>query len=106
MDNFKIIYQILSYLEENMDKEKPDMSGLSQEKLGVTEARFYNILRILVDAGYISGITFTPLLSGDYCINSFRPSITLAGLEYLANNTTMKKFVNTLKEIKAATPGL
>lgn len=106
MDNFKVIYQILSYLEENMDKEKPDMSGLSPEKLGVTEARLTNILIMLIDAGYINGITITPMLDGGFYTNYFHPTITLTGLEYLENNSTMQKIYRVLKGIKDITPGI
>lgn len=37
MDNFRIMYRILKYLEEAMDEDVPDTNQITHEKLGITQ---------------------------------------------------------------------
>lgn len=103
MDNFKIIYKILRLLEEAMDYEEFDVSLLNPELLGVSENRMNAILIMLQDEGYITGIIYRKGLNG---VKLNKPVITLKGLEYLEENSTMKKVAGLLKGIKEAVPGL
>lgn len=103
MDNFKIIYKILRLLEESMDYDEFDTGLLSPELLGVSENRMNAILIMLQDEGYISGIIYRKGLNG---VKLNKPVITLKGLEYLEENSTMKKVAGLLKGIKEAVPGL
>ena len=48
MDNFKIIYRILRYLEKAMDYDKADLDFISYAKLGITEQRWVAIMEMLV----------------------------------------------------------
>ena len=78
MDNFIAIYRILSYLEQAMDYDMPDMSRISSSALGLSSNRWLALLRSLGEAGYIE-------------IAGHRTKITLRGLEYLQQNNLMQR---------------
>jgi len=105
VDNFRTIYRILSALEKSMDVEEPDWSCISAEKLGVTEQRWISLMQSLVEAGYVAGVKVvsTKVSKEIYLIE---PRITLQGLEYLENNTMMKKVYRLVKGIKDIAPGI
>ena len=108
MDNFTIIYKILKALEKAMDFDEFDITAISHEKLGVTYPRWEKIIIMLSKSGYIEGIVYDQC-SGDYSPKLERPVcpvITLKGLEYLSDNTLMKKAANIAKGIKDTIPGL
>lgn len=104
MDNFKIIYKILRLLEEAMDDDYFDRSMLSAEYFGVSENRLNAILKMLQDEGYVKGVIYVKGLAGVKLERNF--GITLKGLEYLEENSTMKKAAALLKGIKETVPGL
>lgn len=101
MDNFKIIYRILKHLETMMDCEETDVSAISHERLGITRSRWEQILIMLQKEGYIEGIVFAKSVSDDkpHIAEPIKPMITLKGLEYLAENTLLKKAGNMIKGI-------
>lgn len=105
MDNFKAIYRILSWLEAAMDAERPDYGEFCAEHFQITEARFTHLLKMLLEAGYISGVVMVPLMGGGLGYKLMEPCITLKGLEYLEENTTMQKVYRALKGIKDVIPG-
>ena len=101
MDNFKIIYSILKSLEKSMDAEEFDKSRLSNESLKLSEPRWSRIMAMLAANEYVTGIEVWHSIDCDYprvCIT--RPEITLKGLEYLSENSLMKKAANIAKGIK------
>lgn len=107
MDNFKVIYKILKILEKSMDLEEFDMSSISKERLELSEARWSRIMALLVAEGYVTGVEVWNSMDCGYpriCLT--RPEITIKGLEYLEENTFMKKAANLAKGIKDITPGL
>ena len=106
MTNFKLIYQILTLLDKYLDDDEPDFSKLSAEHFKVTEKRFTHIMLMLYEAGYIDGIELIPLGGNAYDFKSINPSITLCGMEYLEENTTMKKAYRLLKGVKEIAPRL
>ena len=106
MANFKLIYQILSFLDKNLDDEEPDFSKLSAEYFKLSEKRFTHIMLMLYEAGYIEGIALIHLGGNDYDFKLTSPRITLRGLEYLEENTMMKKACRLLKGVKEIAPRL
>lgn len=106
MDNFKILYKILHTLEIAMDSEQFDMSEISHERFGITEARWCQLIKMLIDNGYIEGITLKYTLDGEPILGVTRPAITLKGLEYLEENSMMKKAYRLIKGIKEVTSGM
>lgn len=108
MDNFSIIYKILKALEKAMDYDEFDTKTISHERFGIPYQRWEKILIMMVRSGYIEGVIFDQTL-GDYSphiVEPIQPVITLKGLEYLSENTLMKKAANIAKGIKETVPGL
>ena len=87
MDNFRIIYRILRYLEKAMDYGEADIGMISSESLHITEQRWYAIMRMLSDRGYITGITVRWPENGGICVSESGIRITLDGLSYLQENS-------------------
>lgn len=83
MYNFIAIYRILSYLEQALDYDEPDMSQISSSALGLLANRWLALLRLLEDAGYIE-------------VFGHRTRITLRGLEYLQQNSLMQRAVSLM----------
>lgn len=106
MDNFRIIYRILRILEKAMDCEEFDRHMISAEALGLSEARRTAILKMLAENGYVQGLDISKGLQGDVTISMRRPEITLKGLEYLEENSLMKKAAALAKGIKDIVPGI
>lgn len=99
-NNFKIIYKILKILEGAMDKEEFDKELISHESLGISEPLWCNIIKMLVDNGYIEGVFVLKAFGGRVpAIKMDTPCITLKGLEYLEENSLMKKASNLAKGI-------
>lgn len=101
MDNFKTIYQILRTLERSMDLEEFDKSSFTKERFGLSEARWCRLIALLVAEGYVMGIETWKTTTHEYprvCI--VRPEITLKGLEYLHENSIMKKMATRPRELQ------
>lgn len=94
MNNFSVIYKILHYLETAMDYDEPDMDRISAKALGITENRWVAIMEQLVSFGYIEGVSVKRSADGAVAISECNPRITIKGLEYLAENSLMKKAAN------------
>ena len=99
MDNFKIIYRILKILEQAMDYEIFDNEIISHDKFGISYERGKNLMIQLNDNGYISGVHVIRAMGGSG-IKLIDPKITLKGMEYLEDNTMMKKAYKLLKGAK------
>lgn len=107
MDDFKIIYRILRTLQKSMDCEEFDRQQLSPEALEMSKPRWSRIMTMLLREGYISGgETWNAMGCGYPRVTLTRPEITLKGLEYLEENSLMKKAANIAKGIKDVVPGL
>ena len=105
MDNFKFIYKVLKILEQSMDLEEFDKKGISRERLELSEASWCRIMAILVNEGYISGVETWSSMDCNYPrVAIVRPEITLKGLEYLNENSIMKKVANLAKGISDIIP--
>lgn len=104
MDNFKIIYKILSTLEKSMDLEQCNMECISPEKLKISEERWNKYIEMLLDAGYIKGVRIQKYVTGDTSIDADDIRITLKGLEYLSENSIMQKMYKAAKGITDLVP--
>lgn len=102
MDNFKVIYKILKYLESSLDYSETDLRCINATALKITEERWEQLMIMLYQNGYIDGITICKSVN-DYkyhIVEPIKPVITLKGLEYLADNTMMKKASRYIQDIK------
>jgi len=106
MKEFDVIYKILKYLRSAMDYDEIDADFISAEALGISQNKQTAIMAMLASEGYISGVSVKQGAQGDIIISSSRPRITLKGLEYLEENSLMKKAARLAKGIKEIVPGM
>lgn len=107
MDDFRLIYKILRILQRSMDCEEFDNELLSAESLDLSVPKWSRIMTMLLHEGYISGGQTWNAMDCSYPkVKLTRPEITLKGLEYLEENTLMKKAANLAKGIKDTIQGL
>lgn len=99
MDNFSVIYKILKKLEKAMDLDEFSIDDVSAEVLKISESRWAAIIEMLCENGYIAGVTVQRSADGEFQISESSLRITLKGLEYLSDNSFMKKAANVAKGI-------
>lgn len=99
MDNFKIIFRILSTLEKSMDLDQCNIDSISPERLKVSEKRWNKYIEMLSDAGYIKGVNIQKYIDGGVEIDIEDIKITLKGLEYLCENSVMQRMYKAAKGI-------
>lgn len=100
MEQFKQIYRILSILHKAMDLEEWDSELLSPEALGISLPMWSRLMAMLLKEGYITGGEAWGSFDVSYPkVKLSRPEITLKGLEYLEENSLMKKAGEMLKEV-------
>ena len=102
MDNFKAIYRILSAFEKGLDVENFDLSIVGPDKIGVSSERWRAYIGMLTDSGYIKGVKISRDILGNYNVDAGRARITLEGLEYLQENSVMRRVMATGSETASA----
>lgn len=100
MDNFQAVYKILSTLEKAMDYPEFDIKQIGADKLNVSNERWARYIEMMADVGYIKGVRVYKDVTGDLCIDDDGIRITLKGLEYLQENSIMKRIYKAVKGIK------
>lgn len=106
MDNFKAVYTILSTLEKAMDVPEFDIAQIDEKALGISKERWSRYMEMMADVGYIKGVQIKRDINGNTRVCGGDIRITLKGLEYLQENSVMKKMYNIVKGIKEITPML
>ncbi len=108
MDNFTVIYKVLKSLEKAMDYDEFDTETISHNRLNITYQRWEKIMIMLTRSGYVEGVVYDQTCDdySPHIVLPIRPVITLKGLEYLSDNTAMKRAANIVKGIKDTIPGL
>lgn len=86
MKEFSQVYKILKILRNSLDSDVLDASRLSPESLGISIIRRRKLLKMLQDKHYITDTEY--------------PEITLVGLQYLEENSMMRKAAKLAKGIK------
>ena len=100
MDDFRVIYRILRILQKAMDLEEFDRNNISAEALGLSVPKWSRIMTMLLNEGYISGgETWNAMDCGYPRVSLTRPELTLKGLEYLEENSLMKKAADLARGI-------
>lgn len=106
MDNFKAVYKILAALEKAMDYPEFDTEQISFGKLGISEERWSRYIEMMADVGYVKGVEVKRYVTGETEVDVSDMRITLKGLEYLQENSIMRKIYNAARGVKDITPGL
>lgn len=101
MDNLKIVYKILVGIEASMDSNRFD--GTFLDALKISEERRNKILQSMIDDGLIDGFERVNY-AGGYGFKALEPRLTIKGMEFLQENSTMQKIKNGLKDVKDITP--
>ena len=106
MDNFKIIYRILKYLEQHIGEETLDTGKISHEQFGISFLRWEALLKMMQEEGYIKGLMYVQTMTdaSPHVVIPIRPTITIKGLEYLEENSFMKKAAEAFKTVKEIIP--
>lgn len=104
MDNFQAVYKILSTLEKAMDYSEFDIKQIGADKIEVSKERWARYIEMMNDVGYIKGVRIYEDITGETCIEDDGIRITLKGLEYLQENSIMKRIYKTVKGIKDISP--
>lgn len=98
MDNMKLIYDILKYIEDNLDNEEIEIGNVSYEHLNISKTRWFRIIEMLIDEQYIKGIHVInaetkPIIKG------YNIRITLKGLEFIRKyNYSGGKIMTTIRD--------
>ena len=107
-DYYVLAYRLLAYLYACLkegEKPDPEYFKAGTEKFPIGE-EYWNYLFIhLCEDGYIEGIRITKRLQNMVSIRTCDIAITPKGIEFLQENTSMKKALQFLKEIKEAILG-
>ena len=106
MNNFTIIYRILRILEKTMDCDELDTDMISPDVLGISQNRWNAIMEMLSDEGYVKGLSIRQTIAGTHICTGGETRITLKGLEYLEDNSIMKKAAGIARGIKEIVPGI
>jgi putative uncharacterized protein FNV0885 len=97
------IFQILKAIEtldDSVDFNLFEVFDIS--KINISEKLLIKILKNLIEEGYIKNFQIT--ISGNNIFTSNYPELTLRGMLFLEENSSMKKAYKTLKEIKGWIP--
>lgn len=108
-DMHVVIYKILAYLYSCLKSgTTPVRKHYSHDGdvLNIPEQYWARIIKELVDHHYVTGFVVIAAWGGDLIVRETQPAITLEGVEFLQQNSTMKKALEFLKETKSALPFL
>lgn len=108
MKQFKGIYKILKTLLAFNGNSNFSVEQIRADVVGLSECEWEQILIMLQKEGYIEGIKYTQTLSDYYpqIVYPITPRITLKGMEYVEENSMMKKAANIAKGIADMIPGV
>lgn len=97
---YGIIWKILNTLDLALDLENgiiPE-EQFNAEVFKISETRFLNYLIMLNEAGYIQNLKVNEFLT-EIRIDYSQVKITLAGIQFLVENSTMKKIADIAEKI-------
>lgn len=105
-DYFVIVYRILTYLHQCFTAgEKPDTEMFGPDALGINNGYWANVIESIHNEGYITGVTIVSRLGAAPGIKLVNLKITQKGIEYLQENSTMRKAADFLRSVKEIVPG-
>lgn len=108
-DYFKIVYAILMELyEAKKSGKKVALDAIHPERFGIAFSYWTDIMEELLEAGYIGGFSISSTKTGRYFSSNWSDDIkiTMAGIQYLQENSKMKQMYNMAKEVRDWIPGV
>ena len=104
-DYFTIVYKVLSYLKYCYENDlDPDADILQETVFNISQKQLIRSLMMLADDGYIKGLTVKQTKSGTVVGGINQLAVTSSGLQYLAENSMMKKAYKIFKEFRDWAP--
>ena len=103
--------RVLRYVEKSMDKEEFDAERFTPSAFDMGDVIFYRVVQLLLDDGLLRGVTvedngppdeFDALDDKPYQRRTLRfdtPTVTIAGLRFLAENSVLAKAFGAVKGI-------
>lgn len=82
MNNIKLTYKILEYLDKNIDNDIINIDDINHKKLNISKTRWIRIIEMLVDGEYIKGVHLTNIDTKPV-VKFYNIRITFKGLELL-----------------------
>lgn len=107
-DYFVLAYRILTYIYACIKSGvEPDIQEISFTSLDISEYYWEYIIRHLYQEGYVEGVVTVPVIGRRTPkLDISNMLITPKGIEFLTENSSMKKAKDFLKTIKEIIPGL
>lgn len=106
-DYFVLAYRILKYLYECFKAgERADTDMFGPAALGINNGYWVNLLESLYNEGYITGVEFPSAVGSIRGAKIYDARITQKGIEFLEDNSRMKKAAEFLRAVKDTIPGL
>ena len=104
-DMFRIIYCILKELYECKKKGiRGCRDDISHERFGIPYSYWNDIVMEMQKKGYVEGVMCRSTKGTGRVVNYDGIDITFEGVEYLHENSMMKKVAEALKDIKDIVP--
>lgn len=105
-DYFVVVYRILTYLYQCfMAGEAPDKDMFGPDALGINNGYWTNVMESISNEGYVTGVAVITCIGAAPGVKLIAPKITQKGIEYLQDNSKMKKAADFLRSIKEIVPG-
>lgn len=98
-ENFSAIYKILKALKADMDLDESSPEMWSAKAIGINERRWGILLEMLQKDRYIDGLSVKEYITGARVVDADHVRITLNGLQYLDENSMMRKAANAARGI-------
>ncbi len=103
-DMHVVMYKILAYVYLCMKEgQTPDRDEWSSGRLGIPNEYWKQIVRELVEHGYLTGVGIRSSQSTCY-LDVGVPRVTMDGVEFLMENSMMAKARQFLIDTKSAIP--
>lgn len=100
-DYNKIVFAILQELFSSKEEgHRIDIRAIGAERFNISPSYLISILSDLMNEGYIRGFKIIETKSGRIVDGYGKTEITMKGIEYLQENSIMKKVYKSLKELR------
>jgi len=106
-DMHVVVYKILAYLYDCLKNgEAPQRSMLVPDgaMLSIPYTYWVVIIEELVARGYVRGFTVTRDIVGTANVDIRNPTITMDGVDFLQENSRMRKALDFLRDVKCTLP--
>jgi len=104
LDYFKAAYRILNYLKKAEQAEEFDHGNFNPGHFSLTARQWALTLERMLDDGHVKGVAVSHCGDGSAMVLVTLPRITTKGLEYLEENSLMRKAARLAKGIADITP--